>query len=555
MLLTTVRPTVSPETITKVTRLFNGTPGDILNELLQNARRAGASRITIDYAELDGMTHVAVSDDGCGIEDPARFLALGSSGWNQEIAQREDPAGMGVFSLAGRTILVTSRHASHKTAWSLTVPSYGWTGDVALELEEAARDIGTTISFVLPDTTAHYIERSVTRAAEFFALPVLANDVEVPRRDFLADALHITEWQGSRIGVFTGVPSYNNPSVNFHGLTVQSRFYDLAESLGGPRYFTKIEIGNTPDLQLVLPARKEFVSNSAYKALKVACERAIYEAIGNRPSHRLSFDQWKRAGELGITLPEAESKLLHWSPAVAADEDTLADHSERDADADIIIVEPFEPVIDQPLARALRDNPLRNRLVEPHTPFAGYSWYDALPRLCRASFHIAHGGGSTIIRSDGDDTSPVTENIEADRIELTFDIETAGSTVQTTIETDLAFGIDDEIWYDTIEHIRVAWTPSPSLTPDTLVDLLEAVCFCASSDSDADSWSTQHDRFLRDARKAATEILLGEDAAICGQFRDLIHRNRWLLPKGRGLVISVGAETVEVKLDTAALDV
>lgn len=87
-----------------------------------------------------------------------------------------------------------------------------------------------------------------------------------------------------------------------------------------------------------------------------------------------------------------------------------------------------------------------------------------------------------------------------------------------------------------------------------LVDLLEAVCFCASSDSDADSWNTQHDRFLRDARKAATEILLGEDAAICDQFRDLIDRNRWLLPKGRGLVISVGAETVDVKLDTAALD-
>ena len=33
---TVIRPSVSPKTITKVTRLFNGTIGDILGELLQN---------------------------------------------------------------------------------------------------------------------------------------------------------------------------------------------------------------------------------------------------------------------------------------------------------------------------------------------------------------------------------------------------------------------------------------------------------------------------------------------------------------------------------------
>ena len=42
-----IRASVSPETIGKLTRLFNGSLSDILNELLQNARRAGASVVNV----------------------------------------------------------------------------------------------------------------------------------------------------------------------------------------------------------------------------------------------------------------------------------------------------------------------------------------------------------------------------------------------------------------------------------------------------------------------------------------------------------------------------
>jgi len=81
-----------------------------------------------------------------------------------------------------------------------------------------------------------------------------------------------------------------------------------------------------------------------------------------------------------------------------------------------------------------------------------------------------------------------------------------------------------------------------------LVELFEAVAFCPSEDSDADSWDTQHERFLREARKAATEILLGADAAIAGEFRDLVLRHRWLLPKGRSLTIKLADDVVDVSI-------
>ena len=78
---------------------------------------------------------------------------------------------------------------------------------------------------------------------------------------------------------------------------------------------------------------------------------------------------------------------------------------------------------------------------------------------------------------------------------------------------------------------------SDSLQPDGLVDLLDNACFSAWNDSDADSWDTQHDRFLRDARELAYRILVGENAAIASQFRDAVARIMWTLPKGKSVTI------------------
>jgi len=97
-----IRASVSPETIGKVTRLFNGSLSDILNELLQNARRAGASVVNVTTTPQKNGLRITLDDNGCGIDDPVRVLALGASRWDAAVANGEDPAGMGVFSLAGK---------------------------------------------------------------------------------------------------------------------------------------------------------------------------------------------------------------------------------------------------------------------------------------------------------------------------------------------------------------------------------------------------------------------------------------------------------------------
>src|SRR3546814_2824023 len=65
-----------------------------------------------------------------------------------------------------------------------------------------------------------------------------------------------------------------------------------------------------------------------------------------------------------------------------------------------------------------------------------------------------------------------------------------------------------------------------------LVDLLDGACFCASDDREADSWDTQHDRFLLDAQEMATRLLLGDEAALLERLRAVLaYRTQWFVPE------------------------
>jgi hypothetical protein len=105
-----------PRLLTKANRLFTGSLSGRIIEILQNARRAGATEV-VDSPTGTGI--VTVRDNGRGIEDFSRLLDLGGSGWEERSKQSEDPAGVGLFCLAPREVSVRSRgwrwHASAVT--------------------------------------------------------------------------------------------------------------------------------------------------------------------------------------------------------------------------------------------------------------------------------------------------------------------------------------------------------------------------------------------------------------------------------------------------------
>jgi hypothetical protein len=90
----TIQAQVSAMTLSKVSRLFNASLTDCLNELLQNARRAGASAIQITQSSNRQLT---IADDGSGIANPQTLLTLGESDWSEATTTAGGPGGHGAI--------------------------------------------------------------------------------------------------------------------------------------------------------------------------------------------------------------------------------------------------------------------------------------------------------------------------------------------------------------------------------------------------------------------------------------------------------------------------
>lgn len=68
----------------------------VLGELMQNARRAGATKVVIDF--IPESKTLVVRDDGCGIDCFQTLLTVAESGWDAELVEREHPFGIGFLS-------------------------------------------------------------------------------------------------------------------------------------------------------------------------------------------------------------------------------------------------------------------------------------------------------------------------------------------------------------------------------------------------------------------------------------------------------------------------
>lgn len=552
----TIHAAVSPAAITKVTRLFNGSVADVLNELLQNARRAGASRVDIATFELAGQPTLSIADDGHGIDDPSNLVTLGQSGWGDDTIRREDPAGMGIFSLAGRRVEIRSYSRAAHAGWRVVIPEDAWETSAALTIEPFDIDAGTEILIELPEAWASALETSAAASARYYPLPVTLNARELDRAGFLEGAVYVDEVAGVRIGVFQATGTYTRDSqINFHGLQVEYSLPSVSELRTVWHWRVRVDIIDAPNLQLVLPARKEMVQNAALTALAEHAERAIYCAIQAQPCHHLRFRNWKRAKELGIDLPEAEPGLEAWIPVTANGQ---RETGERLSTGPLILIPPYEAYIEQSVARALAETSakLPGQLARMNSSYEGYGWYDALPVVADLRFLIRRG--AVTYEASGDETLPDDlDSGPVDAISLNLAIDPTDASIEhrehitipatAMIETRGSYGgVDDAI---------LLWRHDVQPGIDEVMTFIELACFCYDEDHSTDSYDTQLDLFRDDAYRLATNLLLTEEqAALHCIERALLHTIRWMIPQGRTLTVTATSTSAEVAFAPAAFD-
>ena len=553
MIPATIATAVAPETIAKVTRLFNNTAYDVICELLQNARRAGASVVAIALNSAGSEHFLHVTDDGHGIADPASIVTLGRSGWSDETRRAEDPAGMGVFSLAGRDVIIRSFSKPDRQGWMAHIPASAWetSRPIAISSDPIAR--GTAITVRVPDEWLKTLERDVEKAAKHYPVPVTWNGNDLVQEDWLKDANHIEEWQGVRIGVFQKHPSHyssRDGRLNFHGLTIPCDLPYVQEVDRGGHWIARVDIFDAPQIQLVLPARKEVVENDSIARLRDAVRVAIYRAIEAAGTHRLSAHDWREACSLGIVLPEAAAYLLSWTPN-AADSSRNYESGQHITDPGMVLMPDFDALVGQPANAAIaKHNPFGGPLVEAQDAFQGYGWYDILAQVEDLRFRVTQGD-RTFVVSDTQEAPAEAESGWVEAITLEATMRHAGAFIEVSTEADVAFAPDQ--WScNSVDETSVFVLRGSDQTALGVVDLLESAIFYASDDSDADSYSTQLERFQADAAERIIGMLEGDDAALKNRVRDLLASHYFVVPEDRSVSIVMTRRGVEITVSPIA---
>jgi len=155
-----------------------------LSELLQNGRRAKASRIVI--TQDVNVDELVIEDDGIGIEDFQKLIFIAESGWDQETIERESAYGLGVLSalFAAEHITVESRglRLSAKTGNILDFQP------VALEAIEKRPGTRITLRGLRVDTDDD-VDRALRNLVKGFPIEVIWNGETLKRPHALNNGL------------------------------------------------------------------------------------------------------------------------------------------------------------------------------------------------------------------------------------------------------------------------------------------------------------------------------------------------------------------------------
>ena len=570
----TIRARIHDSAIRRVTRTFAASIGEVFSETLQNSRRAGATRVRVAVTGSDGNLTVTVTDDGAGIVDPAVLLSFGENGWSEDLVAAEDAAGMGMLSLARRGCTVSSRpratDGDPAPGWRVELQPTHFLGEAEAEVhpdDGAPWPHGAAVSFrASGPEDAERIRRAIEQAARHYPLPVMFEDVpdtpaggeRLDRRAFLDGALHVERWRGLVFGAFKDRWNgfgLNDPDVNFHGLTVSAQL-PRVESVTGECWTVGADIVDCPDLELVLPARKEPVETPFLEEMREAARLAIYRAMAADPDPRPSFADRKRAYEADIDIAAPPPELRPWRPGLA-DVDDWREPPKRESvgpDALLMACDP-EPPEAQALWRAAERGGIAGRLFEPDRRLEGYAWYDAIERIVHIHTEATVGRRPYALDSypvperTGAPEAPLAQRPASIRMSLTVRPDRGVGRI-LDLDADVAFAGD--AWAYVGDALPLV-TAGSDIEPFQLMELLRAAFFSASDDADADSWERQRDVFEQEALHIAMRLLVSDDAARRRSIAEAVTRELfWLIPHDRGAEISVRDRKVTVTLGAPA---
>ena len=286
---------------------------------------ARATLIEVTIEKLNGEKakrkhRVRVRDNGSGIEEPKVLLSFGESGWAKKTRERERAAGMGLYSLAQRGCEVKSRTSGDSQGWKVVLDEDAFVGKCEVDVmsdPDSITNHGTEVSFIAEESEGEI----KTRAEMSARLAPIENENQrlnnatrgTPEESFpYRNVERDRNWSLRS----TRMATRPNGELLTEGRSrqISQKSADWKEARGTPA----INIIDCPDLQLVLPARKEIVENGFFKTLREQAKTVIYRGIATHCTQaQLTYTQYEEALSLGINMHEAPATLSRWEPLEA----------------------------------------------------------------------------------------------------------------------------------------------------------------------------------------------------------------------------------------------
>lgn len=521
----TIRATVGPEMLTLADRLFRNDNEGIFVELLQNSRRAGATRIEVSIQPVpeSDQCEVTFHDNGSGIQDFSKLLALWKSGWSAETKAAEDPAGVGFYCLCHSDVEIRSGQRE------MVIRKAAFLGfEEPLGIVHDGEGVeGTWLRF-RRSAEQHVLRGALAGAAFFCPLEVQANGAVLPSADFLEGSIYRETIDGIEVGFATEFEndwsSVDDRNWNFYGARIAHSFPSLsAFPPSGKAYgaysavdlHLRFNVLQTGKVWLQLPDRRALIENDFLREFKDKVRLAACRAVQSVGQHVLAFSDWKKAAALGIELPEAVPWLETWND-LSPDRNSGAGLFGSDVREIVSDLSNIALVSDDLPNRHTLQGALHCRAMLPYrlyrecSRFEGYSWYNALPKVTDAQVII-----------DGVPAPKYHEKKRKKRpkeIEIQVVVECGDSKGVSTLPAVLH--VDTEAAEDSgsLEFIVVRdslWDSTPTAAPFSIESFLMYATFTYSDDDD--TWDTQEQRHREKVQEAINEYFQGSRGLLLAQ--------------------------------------
>jgi hypothetical protein len=521
----------------KADRLFKNDDAGVWIELLQNARRAGATKVNVSIEESGSESRscsVTIEDNGTGIEDFQNLLSLGASGWNESTQAKEDPAGMGFFSLCRSEARVQSGDQ-----WVTLSPAV-FLGKNAAQVQQTSECVqGTRIRFARESTKAA-LRGALERVAEFCPVAVFIDDRQLPQHDFLDGALYREIIDGIEVGFATCFTyrynTFRDPNWNFYGACIDHPItpiqgYLPPGTISAVALHVRFTVLEASRIKLQLPDRRAIIEDEFLTSFVTKARAVAYRFLQKQERHALPFRNWKEAKELGVSLPEAACLLCTWHATPLDDGiEPLFGYPEQrllPSCDDVILVAADAPA-EHTIEGALHSEAsLPGELYKEEGQFAGYSWYDRLPRIIDSAVFL-----------DGipyEEWSTPEEN-RPQRIEIEITLAEAGKPSRQ-LRIPALIHVDQSDGCSFVAVKQSPWDNDDLAGPFSATDFLVCATFCASDDwGESDSWQTQKDAYDEDIERQVNAYFRGPKATLIAILRTAIEWEADRLAEQLGVV-------------------